>query len=540
MPQESIIGTNSGDLPSLLEAAATHWEQLDSRDKRQAAVLAFGRRANARPDLAVLMQDAAALCAEIVRADLSGIGEYDQQRRKLSLRVGVTDIKGASRWLHYQDVGLRPAADQLQESMAAYAITVGSPVVSPDLQSESRFKDRFLCSLGIHSAVSVPLYLHTRPLGTLGVYSTSQRSFDEHDAQFLETIAHLLSSSIARVNAEEALARQMSRLDEILEQIDTLVFGLDDKGKIISVNRAAERSSGFSAKELCGRLVTSALALPLADEQLESYLRRAVVQAETIRFDSVLVTKDGTQRQIAWVLKSVGQQSNSLDPTVVLTGADRTAELQAQAEAAAARAAAQQSAEELRRLRQMLARSEDAQLQEATDTLRAPPGGQAVPAQQWPAGLDAVPGAESAERTAAAQLEASVVRALAEGLGTDQSADQQPFRPQQSGAPHEKRSSPRRQFKYHQLIAPIYGEQLPSPKKFFAVACEDISAGGIAFYLDWVPDFHKLVVALGKPPTLAYFSAEVVRYSKKHFGEKTMYLVGCRFNQRIPSSAIER
>jgi len=542
MLPETPLAANSSDLQSLLGAVELRWEHLDPRAKQQAAVLAFGRRANARPDLAVLMQDAAALCAEILRADLSGIGEYDPQRRKLFLRIGVTDIKGASQWLHSHEVELGSAADKLQESMAGYAITTGSPVVSPNLPSDARFKDRFLCGIGVYSAVTVPLHLYNRPLGTLGVYNTSERPFDEHDAQFVETIAHLLSSSIARVRAEEALVQQTTVLDQLLQQVDTLVFGLDDRGRIVSMNAAAERSSGFAAKEICGKTLISALAIPLESAQFEGYLRRAASQSAAIRFEAAILAKDGSQRQIAWTLKVLGQQSSSGKPTWLLTGADRTAEIVAQAQAAQARADAQRSAEQLRRLRQMLAKAEHPVVQEERPVQQKVAAASESPARLGMS-LDVVSRddfAGTASAIAAAELEASVARALAGQSTEEQAADQQPFRPQQGVAGHEKRSSPRRQFKYHQLIAPVYGQELPSPKKFFTVACEDISAGGIAFYLDCAPDFHKVVVALGKPPALAYFGADVVRYSKKQVGEKTMYLVGCRFTERIPSSAIER
>jgi len=542
MPPETPLAASSSDLQSLLGAVELRWEHLDPRAKQQAAVLAFGRRANARPDLAVLMQDAAVLCAEILRADLSGIGEYDPHRRMLLLRIGVTNIKGASQWLHCHEVELGFAADQLQQSMAGYAITAGSPVVSPNLPSDTRFKDRFLCGIGVYSAVTVPLHLYNRPLGTLGVYNTSERPFDEHDAQFVETIAHLLSSSIARVRAEEALAQQTTVLDQLMQQVDTLVFGLDDRGRIVSMNAAAVRSSGFAAKEICGKSLISALAIPLESEQFEGYLRRAASQSAPIRFDTTMLAKDGSQRQIAWTLKSLGQQNAGGEPTLLLTGADRTAEIVAQTQAAQARAEAQRLAEELRRLHHTLAKSERPVVQE-----KRPVQEKLSAASHWPDGSgisthdasqDVSP--DIANERTAAELQASLTRALAGRPTEEQTADQHPFRPQQGIVGHEKRSSPRRQFKYHQLIAPMYGQELPSPKKFFPVACEDISSGGIAFYLDCVPDFHKVVVALGKPPTLAYFGADVVRYSKKQIGDKTMYLVGCRFTKRIPSSAIER
>jgi hypothetical protein len=83
------------------------------------------------------------------------------------------------------------------------------------------------------------------------------------------------------------------------------------------------------------------------------------------------------------------------------------------------------------------------------------------------------------------------------------------------------------------MIAPIIAGVIPSHKNFFEVACRDISAGGIAFVLDNPPDFQSLVVALGNPPSVSYFSARVVRVADTVHEGKPAYLVGCQFTGRI-------
>ena len=97
----------------------------------------------------------------------------------------------------------------------------------------------------------------------------------------------------------------------------------------------------------------------------------------------------------------------------------------------------------------------------------------------------------------------------------------------------EQRSSFRNAYHYWQAIGPIYDGLLPSRHELFDVICEDLSAGGIAFHLDWAPDFQDLVVALGRPPALSHFTARVVRIMPKAHDGKQVYLVGCCFTGRI-------
>jgi PAS domain S-box-containing protein len=97
----------------------------------------------------------------------------------------------------------------------------------------------------------------------------------------------------------------------------------------------------------------------------------------------------------------------------------------------------------------------------------------------------------------------------------------------------ELRTSPRRTFQFQQSIAPMYGSTLPSRNKFFEVNCKDISAGGISFFLSQHPDFTSLLVALGRPPGVTYFTARVVRVTEVQENGKTQFMVGCRFIGRV-------
>ena len=97
----------------------------------------------------------------------------------------------------------------------------------------------------------------------------------------------------------------------------------------------------------------------------------------------------------------------------------------------------------------------------------------------------------------------------------------------------EDAKSPRRTFRFRQSIAPMEGSSLPTPNQFFEVNCKNISAGGISFFLPRKPDFTSLVVALGRPPGVTYFTASVVRLLEQQRNGKAAYMVGCRFIGRV-------
>lgn len=100
-----------------------------------------------------------------------------------------------------------------------------------------------------------------------------------------------------------------------------------------------------------------------------------------------------------------------------------------------------------------------------------------------------------------------------------------------SGA--ELRSSPRRHYPYCQRIAPVTSQRLPAKEEFFSVWCKDLSSGGFSLYLDSPPAFRHLVVALGPSPREKHLRAEVVHVQPVARDGRELYLVGCRFVDRV-------
>ena len=98
--------------------------------------------------------------------------------------------------------------------------------------------------------------------------------------------------------------------------------------------------------------------------------------------------------------------------------------------------------------------------------------------------------------------------------------------------PADHRVSPRRDFRYEQLIAPYRGSRRPTRGEFYFVECRDLSGGGIAIYLPEPPDFENLVVALGPPRRANYFTAKVVRVQSVTDHGRQVFVVGCRFTGR--------
>lgn len=103
----------------------------------------------------------------------------------------------------------------------------------------------------------------------------------------------------------------------------------------------------------------------------------------------------------------------------------------------------------------------------------------------------------------------------------------------QSPATDEYRRSPRKRYKYAQMIAPMYHGRVPKHEEFFEVTCHDLSSGGFSFYYHLDPRFTQLAVALGRFPLMSCFSARVVHVREVVVDGLTLFQIGCQFEGRL-------
>ncbi len=301
---------------------------------------------------------------------------------------------------------------------------------------------------------------------------------------FAETIAHLLSASVARIKAEEKLQEAHEIKSSLLSMVDSMVMTLDMEGRVVDMNRACEELTKFRLDEVRDQPFWQAMVAPSDADLVKLIFQSSRGSRIPSEFEGEVLVRDGSRRRVAWSLKvlSTGQIQ-----TILVTGRDQTAQTEITAELERVKLLSEQTNATLRQLTAKL------------DTPRAATAPQPVSAE-----MD-----EDFERV----LETAL--AAVAPTGSDQ------------------RRRPRRAYRYRQGIAPMHDQRLPAPRDFFEVEFWDISACGSSFFMDELPKFETLVAALGRPPALTHFSARVMRVARMMQNDATRYLVGCDFINRI-------
>ena len=450
------------------------------RDVQQHAVLAFGRRTNAQPPLAVLLQDAVALVGEVLDTDLSGLGEI----RGDALVMTITDCGHQRREEKPREHRLA-AADA--SSMAVFALKSGNVTATADLCKETRFRDDHLLGEGVAAALTVPLHVSGKPFGVLGAYSRAPRQFSTDNVTFAETIAHLLSASIARIKAEQKLEEACEINSSLLGMVDSMVMTLDLDGRVVDMNRACEELTKYRLDDVRDRPFWQAMVAPEDADLVKLIFESSRGSQIPSEFEGEIVARDGARRQVSWSLKvlSTGQVQ-----TILVTGRDQTLQSEMNAELQRVRSLAEETNATIGRLTARLG------------TRRTTAFAEPMPRDKDEAAEDP----QGAAETAAAPAPAT---------GSEQ------------------RRRPRRAYRYRQSIAPMNDQQFPGPGLFFQVEFWDISACGFSFFMDQLPKFDRLVVALGRAPAITHFTARVMRVARMLHDDATRYLVGCDFIDRI-------
>jgi len=472
---------------ALLPEDPSPQDELDARTRQQAVILAIGRRVVSRPNIEVLMQDAAALIAETLKVDLSGVARVSDDGNKFVLTTVASDEA------HARLVGTHEYPIGTSESLAGFTIDKAQPTVSADLVDEPRFTDHFLLESCVVSAFAIPLHSYRDAYGALGFFCTERRVFSDNDIQFAETIAHLLATTMARAKAEAEVQQNRNLFDTVLDTVEACVLVLKPDGRIIHVNRTCEAWGAYPLDELADQPFWNVFLIRSEVKTVQNVVEKIGAGGDPIRFKSRFKPKNGRERSISWS-SAVQRDANGGITSIVLTGVDITEQLVAEMRARKAQTAADETEKALRELQQQSEKTESRPRQ--IPTAQDAHGARAV--GQTPRPFQTIPN---------------------------------------DATGRERRSAPRRAYQYRQTIAPIVDGKAPKQSEFREVPFHDISAGGVSFVLQERPTFQQAYVQLGQDDFVSHLCADVVRVREIEYEGKPAYLVACKFTGRLRRSA---
>jgi signal transduction histidine kinase len=243
---------------------------------RQQTILAqFGELALRSDSLDDILTEACRLVGEAFGTDLAKVVELQPDGKTLLVRAGIGWKEGVV------GTATMEAKDNTSE---AYALKTGEPMISPDIDRETRFEYApFLIENGAKAVANVIIIggKDRPPFGILQVDSRTPREFDDNDITFLRSYANLLAATVDRLRVMEEAKDGTARLRLALEAGELGSFEMDlNSGEIVRSSRYDEifgRSAPPSASTRDGLL---GQVVPEDRERMASALGRDVLIAD--------------------------------------------------------------------------------------------------------------------------------------------------------------------------------------------------------------------------------------------------------------------
>jgi signal transduction histidine kinase len=217
------------------EAAAR--PELGALLARQAAIAQMAQQALSEHDLDQLLTSACALAARVLEAELVDVVRLTPDGKSLTIVTGIGWRPGV-----VGEVSLPTAGG----SQSGYMLSTGEPVVSEDLAVEQRFTvPPIIFEHGARSGISVRIGGAGKPFGALAVFSPRRAAFSPDDARFLQSMADVLGSAVARLLVEDELRRSHDELATIVANVADGITVQLPQGRLLFANDAAARVVGY-------------------------------------------------------------------------------------------------------------------------------------------------------------------------------------------------------------------------------------------------------------------------------------------------------
>jgi diguanylate cyclase (GGDEF)-like protein/PAS domain S-box-containing protein len=177
--------------------------------------------------------------------------------------------------------------------------TARRPQWIADVADDERVVRRAVAArIGMHGAVAFPVMLGHEVLGVLEFFDVEVREPEPELVELMATIGGQLGQFIDRKQAEEDLRISEARKGAVVEAALDCVVSIDEEGRVIEFNPAAEATFGYSRGQVLGRAMVDLIVPPsLRDRHrigFERYLTTGTSSILGKRLEMTAVRADGS------------------------------------------------------------------------------------------------------------------------------------------------------------------------------------------------------------------------------------------------------
>jgi PAS domain S-box-containing protein len=145
----------------------------------------------------------------------------------------------------------------------------------PDVQADPNFPRAAAAALaGLRAAFCFPLRSARGVLGVVEFYTGETRELDTELLEMMATLGDQIGQAVERRRDAEHLRAARTRHEAMLDVALDAVISIDDSGRVLEFNPAAERTFGYTAAEAVGQDMAELIVPPeLRDRHRQGFAR---------------------------------------------------------------------------------------------------------------------------------------------------------------------------------------------------------------------------------------------------------------------------
>ncbi len=268
--------------------------------------------------MTALASSAAAINASLQLSDVFQriLEETIQALQVEAVALAMTDSNG--------DLVFKAATGKNSENILDKRVPAGKGVIGwvareeqgiivPFVKDDNRFLPVFeqFPGMDIQALACAPIHADGRLIGILEAINPLSQSFNPEALLVLTGIGNLAGSSLQHAQLFERLQAAHKRYRELFDDNINPILITDSEGMILEANRQATALSGYSFRELTGKMKISNLHNTKKDER--SVSDEVSTSGKTMSYESFILNKSGKQIPIqVYVRRVVFQDAPSL------------------------------------------------------------------------------------------------------------------------------------------------------------------------------------------------------------------------------------
>jgi PAS domain S-box-containing protein len=139
------------------------------------------------------------------------------------------------------------------EGLAGRLLLSGTPLQGVNLQQDPRTSQRALAQrLGWQSFAATALHLHSQPIGVWFLMRTRRQPFTGEEMSLLSAFADYASLAVEKGWLLHTIVREKHESETLLQASANGILVVDGRGRVVDMNPALERMTGWSLREARG------------------------------------------------------------------------------------------------------------------------------------------------------------------------------------------------------------------------------------------------------------------------------------------------